>query len=110
MEPFGWIELTRSTQYANKIRHFVILIDGQDMGNIEDGGTRQIPLSPGDHEIELRIDWCGSGTIPFRLEANECVRFACDCRIQGWRLFNPFLGIYYILFQPSSYLRLSRVD
>ncbi|MFB6499311.1 hypothetical protein [Bacillus haynesii] len=55
-----YIEIRRTSQFMNKMRKFSVLIDGVEAGKIKDGGRLRIDLEPGEHEIQVKIDWCVS--------------------------------------------------
>ncbi|WIL34366.1 hypothetical protein QPZ67_12530 [Bacillus stercoris] len=50
-----YIEMSRTSQYINKMREYSVLIDGAEMGTIKDGGRLRIDLLPGEHVIQVKI-------------------------------------------------------
>ena len=105
-----YIEVYRTAQYVNKLRDFVVIIDDFQAGRLEDGGKLRIEVTPGEHEIYLKIDWCRSNKIHFSLSENEHLKFKCGCPISGWNLLNPFIMPYYIFFNKNKYLYIKRTD
>ena len=98
------ITLSRDSGYADRIRAYRVVIDGSEVGTINNGETKTFSVEPGPHELDLRIDWCSSNTVKFDLPVDVSVRFQCGSNLRGISLF---LGIYYILFARDQYLWLS---
>ena len=42
------------------MRSINLYLDGEKIGAIGNGKTREFTLEPGEHRLEARIDWCGS--------------------------------------------------
>lgn len=100
------ITLNRKTSYADSIRNYRVLIDNLEVGKIWQGKTIEIPLSPGNHTIVIKIDWCGSNKIPFSISSGENIQFECGSSLTGLKLF---LGFIYVFFMPNEYLWLQKV-
>ncbi|GIO16160.1 hypothetical protein J19TS2_57150 [Cohnella xylanilytica] len=106
----AYIEISRTSQYVNKIRSYEVIVDDIERGTIQDGGTMKIELEPGEHEIRLKIDWCGSNRLAFRLQDNEVRKFRCGSPIKGWRYLSPFMMPYSIFFNKDKYLYIEAID
>lgn len=91
------------------MRNFKVMIDGFQAGKIEDGEKLRIEVTPGEHEIYLKIDWCRSNRLYINMNENEHVVFDCGCPISGWDLFNPFIMPYYIFFNKNKYLYINKI-
>lgn len=76
-------------------------IDGAEMGNIKDGGRLRIDLQPGEHVIQVKIDWCTSQPLRFTLAEGEKLKFRCGSPIRGWKLL---LALFSVLGSPDHYL------
>ncbi|MES2332121.1 MAG: hypothetical protein V4539_21105 [Bacteroidota bacterium] len=63
----GTIKIQRTSEYNNLLRDFGIYIDGQKVGTIAHGETKEFPVTPGPHIIYSKIDWCSSPQIPFEI-------------------------------------------
>lgn len=92
------------------LRNFEVIIDDFHMGKIEDGGKLRIEVTPGEHEVYLKIDWCRSNKLRISLNENEHIVFNCGCPIRGWNLLNLFIMPYYIFFNKNKYLYINRID
>ncbi|MEC1403213.1 hypothetical protein [Bacillus subtilis] len=96
-----YIEMSRTSQYINKLRGYSVLIDGAEMGTIRDGGRLRIDLPPGEHVIQVKIAWCTSPTLRFTLAEGEVLKFRCGSPIRGWKLL---LALFSVLGRPENYL------
>jgi hypothetical protein len=98
--------LTRFSSLADWIRVYAIIVDGKDSGCIRAGETLQLSLSPGNHKIYLKIDWCRSNAIDFEVKEADETKFECGSSLTGWRLL---LGLIYISFWRNKYLWIRQV-
>lgn len=80
-----YIEVNRTSQYINKMRRFSVLIDGVEAGKIKDGERLRIDLQPGEHDIQVKINWCTSQTLRFILDEGEVLKFRCGSPVRGGR-------------------------
>ena len=79
--------ITRTSQYANKLRAYSILIDDTKAGKIKDGETVTHSLSPGSHTVQARIDWCRTKPVEITVEPGQEIHFKVGCYGGfGWRL------------------------
>jgi len=65
------IILNRTSEYVNRLRNFGVYIDGKKVGTIANGDRKEFNVSPGQHSIVTKIDWCSSKTITFDLTDDE---------------------------------------
>ena len=99
------IKIQRASKYANKIRDYKIFIDGQNVGTISDGETKEFEVMPGKRTVTAKIDWCCSPDFVIDVSANETKCLEVD--MPQWAEDSP---IYYITFGRKEYLRLSEVE
>jgi len=99
------LTIRRRTSYPDRLRAYVVNLDGATVGSVRAGKTVTVPVSVGKHSLALRIDWCGSPRVDFEARPGENVVFECGSNISGWRL--P-LGLFYILFRTREYLWLRK--
>nr|WP_206702903.1 hypothetical protein [Bacillus sonorensis] len=83
------------------MRGFSVLIDGVEMGKIKDGGRLRIDLQPGEHAIQVKIDWCTSQTLRFTLDEGKVLKFRCGSPIRGWKVF---LVLFSTVARTENYL------
>ena len=58
-------------RWRDLLRSYVVMVDGERVGTIGSGGELEIPLLPGHHSVEARIDWTGSAPVDLVLRAGE---------------------------------------
>ncbi len=97
------IIIHRNREYTNKLRRYGLYVDFMKVAEIKDGEILQLPVAAGKHTIEAKIDWTGSRIIEFELKDGETATFF----VKGQ---NPFLALFYALFDPRNYLELIRVS
>lgn len=95
------ISVSRDSGYADRIRAYRVLLDGNEIGRIGNGETKSFDIKPGQHQLALKIDWCGSAAINFGIANDQCVKFQCGSNLRGFRLF---LAVYYAIFAWRKYL------
>ncbi|CAM3131083.1 hypothetical protein PALU110988_03705 [Paenibacillus lupini] len=91
------LELKRTSQYANKLRTYKVYLNGVIHEKIADGQTMRYELEPGNYELYLSIDWCGSNRYSFCIQENETIQLKCGG-------VNSLLTLYYIIFDRNNYL------
>ena len=69
------IILNRTSEFINLLRNYKDYIDGKKVGTIYNGGTKKFIVTPGQHSIITKIDWCSSQTINFEVTNEEVKEF-----------------------------------
>lgn len=100
------IRISRTTAFADKVRAYRVLIDGQEVAQIHDGQTIEIPVSSGRHSIVGKIDWCGSETLIFEVRPGMTTYFSLNSNVTGWR---SMFGMLYLTLWKNEYLKLQPV-
>ena len=59
------IKIQRTSEYINLLRDYRLFIDGQKIGTIANGKTKEFEVTPGQHSIVAKIDWCSSPELTF---------------------------------------------
>jgi hypothetical protein len=96
------ISLKREQQYADSLRKYTLFLDGKESGTISKDEEKKIQISPGKHNIELKIDWCTSNKLEFEIKPNQKLNFFCGSNLKGFKLF--FLSLLYITIWTHDYL------
>ncbi len=65
------IRLKRTSEYNNRMRDYKIFIDGQQVGTIANGETKDFPATEGQHTVTAKIDWCSSPNISVDINDNQ---------------------------------------
>lgn len=101
----SFIRISRDSGYADRIRLYRILLDNQQIAELRNGETKEIPISAGSHCIAAKIHWCGSQPIHFSISAGEILTFSVTSSLRGWRIL---LVAVLPIFARNSYLNLRR--
>ena len=54
-------------------RSYSVLVDGRCSGRLRRGGTVTVPVAPGPHVVQVRIDWTGSEEVTVTVADGEVV-------------------------------------
>ncbi len=65
------IRLKRTSEYSNRMRDYKIFIDGQQVGTIANGETKDFPSTVGQHIVKAKVDWCSSPDISVDINDNQ---------------------------------------
>jgi hypothetical protein len=85
---------------------YTVRIDGESVGKIAAGESQRYYVQPGQHALQVKIDWVGSPTISVDAESGEVIQFECAPRSSSLALMAVLRGIV----QPASYLELWQVQ
>lgn len=97
------ITLSRDSGWTDRIRKYNILIDGKVAAEIGNGETITLPVSPGIHTVQARLDWARSPALTFNTEGGS-TRFRVLSNLRGWRVM---LAVIYA-FLPMLWIRLEK--
>lgn|SRR5215510_3625071 len=100
------IRIIRDSGYTDRFRSYKVIVDGQAVGKIKNGGRLEFDLPPGRHRLYLKIDWCRSNLVDFETDS-DVIQFECGSNLPGWR---SLLALLYITLLPDQYLWLKRTD
>ena len=65
------IKLRRTNEFVNKLRDYQIYVDGQKIGTIANGETKDFQTTEGQHTVVAKIDWASSPEFIFNLDNNQ---------------------------------------
>ena len=102
------IEITRNSQWTNKVRGITIIVNGEKIGKIADGETKTFEVDAGEIHLAAKIDWCATKPLVFKATAQEVYRFELGSNLQGAKVF--YMAAYYVMFKPSEYLYLKDLE
>lgn len=101
----GQIEITRSSEYANRLRSIKIFIDNEHIGSISNGETKIFDVPEGSHSVQAKIDWGRSNIATLEIGKDE----KKSLKMTSFAKHNPlgtFAAIYYTTIASDRYLRL----
>jgi hypothetical protein len=93
----------RADGWRDRLREYRVVLDGQEVGRLRPGRRCELSVTPGTHELEVRIDWAGSGSHEVVLAPGESVEYECRNR-PGWST------IVRAFTNPDSYLELQQTS
>jgi hypothetical protein len=62
------IKLQRTSEYVNLYRDYHIYLDGEKIGTLSNGKTKEFETTDGQHSLIAKIDWCSSPTLTFYVD------------------------------------------
>jgi hypothetical protein len=65
------------TPWMDRVREYQVWVDGQQRAQIGDDSTVQIGVTPGEHRVRLKIDWCSSPELAITVPHGAIVRLEC---------------------------------
>lgn len=95
------LTIQRTKSFASILRSYKIVLDGKEIGWIDAGRSFSATITPGSHQIVLKIDWCRSNFLDFAAEQGCEVQLKCGTNIEGWK---GLLVLIYITFLRDRYL------
>ncbi|CAN5458129.1 hypothetical protein BH23BAC3_BH23BAC3_25630 [soil metagenome] len=85
--------IKRTSEWNNIMRDVGIYLDGDKIGVIGNGQTKEFEIIPGEHRLKSKIDWCGSETLTFELYENETQKI----ELSGFKLGKWLMPIALII-------------
>lgn len=90
----------RSGAYTDAARKYKVMVDGEEVGLIGAGGNVSAEVGAGEHELQIKIDWCRSK--PRLVQLGEADTAAFEC----WPNSSPLKALWYISFGMADYVAL----
>ena len=82
-------------------RAYRVMVDGNQVAVLNEGETCELTLSPGDHQVWIKLDWTRSPKI--KLDLAEASRTYLQCRAGG----GPWMVPIDAPFRPTRYIELT---
>lgn len=101
------INIKRDSSYADKLRSYKVILDGEVVGELADGQSKSFNVEPGTHTLYMKIDWARSNKLTFRSAGTQTLNFRCGSNLKGAKVF---LAIVYATILPHKYINLERID
>jgi hypothetical protein len=101
------LEIRRDSGYADRVRAYEVWIDDAVIGEIRDGEVKQFPVASGDHELRIKIDWCGSQPVKFSIGEEGLAAFQAKSGLRGGWIVG---ARWCVLFARDSWVKLNRVN
>lgn len=97
------IRLKRTSEYNNRMRDYKIFIDGQQVGTIANGETKDFPTTVGQHIVTAKVDWCSSPDISVDINDNQTKNLKVGGFRNGQFLMPIGLGLIVLHFILSKF-------
>lgn len=101
----GIIRIKRDSGYVDSLRAYKVILDGEVIGEIRDGQVAAFDVPSGIHDLQLKVDWCTSNTVKFKVE-DKTVVFECGSSLRGLRIL---LMRFYTTFYSNQYIWLRKI-
>lgn len=101
------IQIHRKVTYADRLRDYKVVLDGKIIGSIGSGEIKEFETGNGKHALVIKIDWCRSNVMHFNSEERKLIKFDCISNLTGSKVF---LAIFYVIFMPYRYIKLTRAN
>lgn len=101
----GTIRISRvAGQYADKLRAYRVVIDGTTVGKIKAGEEQSFEVDPGQHVVQLRVDWARSRKLEVDVVDAGEVELQCQARQALDATLHSFvlLGANYMYLRPAD--------
>jgi hypothetical protein len=89
--------------WADRARAYKVLVDGAEVGRVANGATETFELPPGQHVVQLKIDWCRSQAIPVQVPPGGEARVRCRGNA------SPFTILWYMTAKSNDYIGVEQV-
>ena len=98
----GVIRLARAPGgYRDSLRSYTVWLDGRRVGKIAGGKTLEFSVVPGEHGLQLTVDWCSSPLRVIRLADDQTADFYC-------KPAGAFYEVWRLLANVDQYIDLAR--
>lgn len=77
-QPDGNLLVRRAERFADQFGQYRVIVDGRDIGGVANGQTTSFQVGPGEHTIQLRIQWCTSPQLEFESTPGAVVVVECS--------------------------------
>ena len=98
MSTSAWIDVGRKEGLRDRARAYKVMIDGQEARTIRHGSKESFQVTPGTHEVFLKIDWCRSPKLAVDVADGQRVTLICAPSGTIWT------AIFAIVFKPTRYI------
>ena len=88
------IVVKRDRGFADFARKYKIVLNGEEVGSIKNGGLFELELLPGIYTMKLKVDWCGSHPLTFEIIENTVKNFECGSNLRGKKIFSASKIMY----------------
>ncbi|HAI58301.1 MAG TPA: hypothetical protein DCM32_00275 [Xanthomonadaceae bacterium] len=84
--------------WQDRTRAYTAWVDGKAVGRLEHGASLSVPVGAGEHEVQMRIDWCTSPALSVSVPVGGTVELECGPNA------NALLALLYITLWRHRYI------
>lgn len=88
----------KNAPWQDRIRNYVVLVDGIEVARVANGADVAVRVEPGDHVVTMKIDWCRSKALPVSVRDGQAVVLECGPNSR------PLLALLYVTILSQRYL------
>jgi hypothetical protein len=79
------IRISRKLErWRDQGRKYKVVIDGQIVGAVHNGESRDFTVTKGEHCVRIRIDWSGSRDLVLALDGGQVKTLMCNPKGSAW--------------------------
>jgi hypothetical protein len=67
----------------DRLRPYKVMIDGERSGSVRDNHTEDFEVAPGEHNVQLKIDWSGSAKVQLNVESGAIALLRASAHESG---------------------------
>ena len=81
------IEISREHRaWMDRGRAYIVIVNGNEVGEVVDAGTTRIDILPGTHTVALKVDWARSRILEVQVRPGERRRLICWPNAKPWNV------------------------
>lgn len=103
------IRIVRDNDFFGIFRELKVYIDGNHVGGVKWRKSTDFSISPGKHELYVKMDWCKSKPLEIKINEKKLLEYSVSGPAEN---FFPgiFKQLFDLVFNFSSFFELKRVD
>ena len=99
MTSLGEIVVRRENAWwQDRLRRYRVIVDEKEVARVGNGAEARISIPPGEHVVQMQIDWCYSNALSVVVQAGQAQPLVCGPNGA------PLLALLYITFWRRKYL------
>ncbi len=64
--------------YRDSLRSYRVMLDGEQVARVRQGGTVEMPVPPGPHEVHMKMGLARSPSVEFDASAGEVIKLFAE--------------------------------
>ncbi len=90
------------SRWQDRARDYHVLVDGEMRASVANGESCTLPVTPGNHTVQMKIDWCYSPLETVAVDNSGAVVLECGANA------HPLLALLYVSVWRNNYIWLRR--